>query len=197
VEISRDARFIVACIEETGQRFGIHVIAETLSGELSDRVLQYRLDQTDYFGALRDLTSGEVRERIRFLLDEEILALSTGKYPVLQLTAGADEEISGGGELVMNVRKVRKTTAAKYSTVPSYGQEKLFLRLRELCGALARRQGIPSYAIFTDKTLREMAAVQPVDMTALGRISGVGETKARRYGGEFLEEIRRFRASFE
>lgn len=197
VEISRDARFIAACIEETGQRFGVNLIAETLSGELSDKVLQYRLDRTDYFGALRDLTSREVRERIRFLLDEEILTLSVGKYPVLQLTSGADEVISGGGELVMNVMKTRKATAVKQATVPNREQEKLFLRLRELCGSLARRQGIPSYAIFTDKTLREMAAVQPVDMTALGRISGVGEAKARRYGGEFLEEIRRFRASFE
>ena len=58
-------------------------------------------------------------------------------------------------------------------------------------------KGIPSYAIFTDKTLREMAAVQPGDMAALGRISGVGEAKARRYGGEFLAEIRRFQTAFE
>jgi len=197
VEISRDARFIVACIEETGQRFGVNVIAETLSGELSDRVLQYHLDRADYFGALRDLTSREVRERIRFLLDEGILALSVGKYPVLQLTAGADEAVSGGGDLVMNVMKTRKVTPAKYAAAPSREQEELFRRLQQLCGSLARRQGIPSYAIFTDKTLREMAAVRPADMTALGRISGVGEAKARRYGSEFLAEIRYFYTSFE
>ena len=97
----------------------------------------------------------------------------------------------------MNVMKTRKAMPAKYTAVPSREQEELFRRLQQLCGALARRQGIPSYAIFTDRTLREMAAVQPEDMVALGRIGGVGEAKARRYGREFLAEIQHFHTSFE
>lgn len=196
VEISRDARFIVACIEETGQKFNVSLIAETLCGEMSDRVLKFRLDRTDYFGALRDLSVREVRERIRFLLDESVLTLSVGKYPVPQLTAGAEEAVSGG-ELVMNVMKSRKTTPANMQAHPTREQEELFRRLQRLCGSLARRQGIPSYAIFTDKTLREMAAVQPATVEAFSRVSGVSDAKVRRYGREFLDEIRRFRTSFE
>ena len=196
VEISRDARFIFSAIESTGEKFGINVIAEMLSGELSERVLQYRLDQADYFASLRDLTAKEVRERIRFLLDEGMLALTTGKYPTLQLVAGAEELLDTGGEMVMNVMKSRKIVPAKESAVFGREQQELFRCLQRLCDAFARRQGIPSYAIFTDKTLREMAIICPKDKQTLGRIDGVGEVKAQRYGDAFLEEIRRFRTSF-
>ena len=36
--------------------------------------------------------------------------------------------------------------------------------------------------IFSDKTIREMSALKPVDNVAFLRVSGVGETKLEQYG---------------
>ena len=55
-----------------------------------------------------------------------------------------------------------------------------------------RMQGVPAYVVFTDKTLREMALTQPTDLRAFQAVSGVGASKAERYGRQFLAEIAAF-----
>ena len=42
---------------------------------------------------------------------------------------------------------------------------------------------------FSNVTLMEMAEKQPQDLAGLRRVSGVGETKAARYGEAFLAAI--------
>ncbi|WP_300274940.1 HRDC domain-containing protein, partial [uncultured Oscillibacter sp.] len=68
----------------------------------------------------------------------------------------------------------------------------LFGRLRALRAQLARRQGVPAYVVFSDKTLREMAISRPRTMAELRAVSGVGAAKAERYGRDFLAVIRDF-----
>ena len=64
--------------------------------------------------------------------------------------------------------------------------------MRALRARLARRQGVPAYAVFSDKTLRELAVVRPRTMEDLKSVSGIGDAKARRYGRQFLSELSAF-----
>ncbi len=65
-------------------------------------------------------------------------------------------------------------------------------RLRALRTALAQKAHVPPYVIFSNATLSDMAARQPITEFELLAVRGVGEAKARRYGGAFLEEIKRY-----
>ena len=56
--------------------------------------------------------------------------------------------------------------------------------------AFARARGVPSYVIFHDATLREMARLQPTSIDALLRVKGVGARKADDLGEVFLAAIR-------
>ena len=60
VDVSRDAKAIVACIAKTGQHFGVGVIAEPLCGADTERVRKYHMDREDTYGALGQLTQKEV-----------------------------------------------------------------------------------------------------------------------------------------
>jgi ATP-dependent DNA helicase RecQ len=68
--------------------------------------------------------------------------------------------------------------------------ELLFDKLRRLRKRLADEQGVPPYIVFGDTSLRHMARDKPVTDDGLLEIPGVGETKLRVYGEEFLTEIR-------
>ena len=68
-------------------------------------------------------------------------------------------------------------------------QEALFQTLRELRRDLADRQGVPAYIVFSDKVLREMAALRPRTSLDLLGVSGVGPAKLERYGEAFLEAL--------
>lgn len=122
------------CVAQTGQHFGIGVITETLCGADTDKVRKYHMDQEPGYGVLRDFTQKEVRERIQFLLDEGILALSGGPYPVLELGERAAEIGEDGGPLTMRMlREDRPVPARKAVQAELDGPAaELFQRLRAL-----------------------------------------------------------------
>jgi ATP-dependent DNA helicase RecQ len=70
----------------------------------------------------------------------------------------------------------------------------LLERLRAQRTTLARDEAVPPYCVFTDRTLRDMAAYLPADRTALLQIYGVGEAKVQKYGEIFLALLREYRA---
>ena len=192
VDISREAKLIVRCIAETGQCFGAGVIAETLCGAVTDKVRKYHMDREATYGALKELTQAEVRERIRCLLEAGVLEASAGPYPVLRLTEKAEDVVYGAAPLLMRSDR-EKLPASRPIPMELEGEDaELFRHLRSLRARTARFQGIPAYMVFSDKTLREMAVRRPATMAELRAVGGVGSAKAERYGKQFLEEIRKF-----
>ncbi len=65
----------------------------------------------------------------------------------------------------------------------------LLARLKRLRKQLADRDGVPAYIVFNDRTLTEMAQLQPRTLSDLLTVSGVGAAKLDRYGAEFLAEL--------
>ena len=70
----------------------------------------------------------------------------------------------------------------------------IFNRLRELRTSLARKEGLPAYCIFQDRTLREIARVLPRTPVELLDIVGVGQVTLRKYGRQFLALIEKMRS---
>jgi ATP-dependent DNA helicase RecQ len=50
---------------------------------------------------------------------------------------------------------------------------------------------VPPYVIFHDSVLRDVAALRPATLGALGRIKGVGASKLERYGEGVLAVLGR------
>jgi ATP-dependent DNA helicase RecQ len=68
--------------------------------------------------------------------------------------------------------------------------ESLFESLRKLRKKIADQAGVPPYVVFHDASLREMAQRQPTTFGEFAMISGVGQAKLARYGGEFIAAIK-------
>ncbi len=69
--------------------------------------------------------------------------------------------------------------------------EELLAILRDLRRKVAHRKEIPPYVVFQDQSLDAMATVYPITLEELCNIPGVGEGKAKRYGQEFCDVIRK------
>ena len=67
---------------------------------------------------------------------------------------------------------------------------KLIASLREKRLEIARRDAVPAYIVFSDRTLAEFALRRPLSLAAMASVRGVGEMKLDRYGEEFLAVIR-------
>ena len=67
----------------------------------------------------------------------------------------------------------------------------LFSMLKDLRKKVAKKHDLPPYVIFQDPSLEAMATTYPITLDELKNIPGVGEGKAKRYGQEFVDLIRR------
>ena len=67
----------------------------------------------------------------------------------------------------------------------------LFSMLKDLRKKVSKKHDLPPYVIFQDPSLEAMATTYPITLDELRNIPGVGEGKAKRYGQEFVDLIRR------
>ena len=67
----------------------------------------------------------------------------------------------------------------------------LFSMLKDLRKKVSKQHDLPPYVIFQDPSLEAMATTYPITIDELKNIPGVGEGKAKRYGQEFVDLIRR------
>ena len=65
----------------------------------------------------------------------------------------------------------------------------LFEHLRALRREVAQEREVPPYVVFSDATLRELAAVRPSTRRAMLAIRGVGSHKLEEFGQAFLDAI--------
>ena len=68
----------------------------------------------------------------------------------------------------------------------------LYAQLKELTRGLAKKHGLPPYALFSDHSLNEMATAFPCSEEELRSISGVGEHKARKFGAPIVAAIQEY-----
>lgn len=67
----------------------------------------------------------------------------------------------------------------------------LFSIMKDLRKKMAKHNNVPPYVIFQDPSLEAMATIYPITMDELQNIPGVGAGKAKRYGAEFLQIIKK------
>ena len=67
----------------------------------------------------------------------------------------------------------------------------LFSMLKDLRKKVSKQHDLPPYVIFQDPSLEAMATTYPITIDELKNVPGVGEGKAKRYGQEFVDLIRR------
>ena len=69
----------------------------------------------------------------------------------------------------------------------------LLERLKKLRVSLANRFGVPTYSVFHERTLQELAAYCPTNFNELSQIYGLGEVKINRYGQDIIDEIKKYK----
>jgi ATP-dependent DNA helicase RecQ len=179
----------MAAVYRTGQRFGAGHIVDVLLGKVTDKVTQFGHEKQPVFGQGRDLDQRTWQSVLRQLSAMGLL-VTDHAYGALQLSEEARPVFKGERKITLRrdrPRKALETRRSLQSVVDLPGPaQALFEELRAERAALAKSQGVPPYVVFHDTTLRAMALERPQTLGELGTIPGIGESKLKRYGAEFL-----------
>lgn len=200
VNVTKEAKAIFRAIIATEERYGASMISSIVRGERTDRITRAGLDALSVFGYLSDVGDKEIKGLIQQFAASGYLRSSMGKYPVLSVTAGAEEVLAGHKEVeeirqevIVPSRKTKKSASISRSEVPRSGSGGLFEHLRQHRKQLASQLGVPPYIIFPDTVLIDLANIRPKTLGEFGNIKGVGEAKLKKYGLSFLEAISQYK----
>lgn len=200
VNVTKEAKAIFRAIIATEERYGASMISSIVRGERADRITRAGLDALSVFGYLSDVGDKEIKGLIQQFVASGYLRSSMGKYPVLSVTAGAEEVLAGHKEVeeirqevIVPSRKTKKSASISRSEVPRSGSGGLFEHLRQHRKQLASQLSVPPYIIFPDTVLIDLANIRPKTLGEFGNIKGVGEAKLKKYGLLFLEAISQYK----
>jgi len=182
---------------ERGQKFGAGQCIDILLGRRTEKVTQHSHDALTVFGVGTDLGEPQWRGVVRQLLAQGLLAVE-GDYGTLVLNAASATVLRAERTVQLRREPERAPRGATTRTARAKGAPAIelpaeaagvFERLRAWRAATAKEQGVPAYVIFHDATLRQIATEAPGTLSALGTVSGVGETKLAKYGQQILDTL--------
>ena len=199
VNVTKEAKAIFRAIMGTDERYGASMITSIVRGERTDRIMRAGHDALPVFGLLSNVDEKSIKGLIQQFVASGYLRSSSGKYPVLSLTAGAEEVLAGHKEVEEIRQHVSVPSRASRSTSTTWRGKStsrvggLFEHLRQHRKRLAEETGLRPYLIFPDTVLIDLANLRPTTLGEFGNVKGVGEAKLKKYGLSFLQAIAEYK----
>ncbi len=188
------AQKLLSAVLRTRERATLRQCALLLRGSRAQDVVEPGWHTLKTFGAGREHRFEEWMEYGAQLVNGGYVSVAYDRGQVLQTTS-LSGPVLRGEKAVPLVRfggfEKKKAPAVQPKTVDAdRGDPGLFEHLKAVRRKLAEEHEVPAYVIFSDKTLKEIAAKAPGNPAEFRQIHGVGEVKADGYGPAFLQAIR-------
>ncbi len=187
------AQKILSCVARVQQRFGIGHILDVLQGANTEMIRQCNHQELSTYGLLREIPRPALQNLMYQLVDQQLLERTPGDRPILKLNDDSIAVMKGLKEVRLiepKSAKVKKTLAEEVSW--EHVDRGLFESLRELRKQVAQELNVAPFVVFSDATLREMAAVRPGSEETFINIRGIGQRKAIDFGERFVRHIREY-----
>src|SRR5262249_22442702 len=140
------------------------------------------LDQLQFEGLLRE-DHNDGRPLIGLGEADGVRAVYRGERRVSM------RQMTAGGETAGRTGRARKRHGGERAGVEA-ADAPLFVALRAWRRERAAEQRVPPYVIFHDSTLSAIARMRPASLDGLAKVSGVGQSKLKRYGADVLKVVR-------
>lgn len=195
VDMTAEAKWVINCIAETKGRYGQNIVIGTLLGANRARLKELGTVNYKSYGVLKEKTEAELKNLLSELILEGYVVQTQDQYSVLRI--GKIEPLRNpDAKVIVKVheeeKSARKTSERKRRSTDALtgaGYE-LFEKLRSLRLEIARKEAMPPYIIFSDKTLIDMCVKLPQNVDDMQNVSGVGTVKCQKYGEAFAQVIR-------
>ena len=175
------------------EKFKTDYVITVMTGRGTDEVRSYGHDKLEAFGCTPKADEKFLNTVIRQAVIAGFLERSVENYGTLRVTEEGNAFLRAPKSF--KVTEDNDFTETEEEITPRAGGGAadlvLFSILRDLRKKVARTQDLPPYVIFQDQSLEAMATTYPVSLNELQNIPGVGAGKAKRFGREFVEIIKR------
>ena len=193
VEAKKDLLKVLEVILATKENFRDDYIKDILLGNRTEDVSDYHHDELECFGCSEDADERVLNAVIRQALISGYIEKDVNNYGVLKVTdIGLDFIKNPHSFEITEDRNFDEEAEAEIQEESILAVDPgLFKMLKELRKKLSKELDVPPYVIFQDNSLEAMATFYPQTIEELQNIPGVGAGKAKRYGTEFCQLIKK------
>ncbi len=200
-----EMKLVIELVESLPERFKIDHLANILAGVSNSIIKSYRHDGLKFFGAGKAHSEKFWATVIHQGLIARLLGKEIETYGLIfatdlgrkfaaepwKMELVEDRVFSGSGEA--EDEEDDETAAASAAMRSGGGGDPVLLAmLKDLRKDLSRRLKLQPWIIFGDPALEDMSILYPETFDELKNCQGVGEGKARKFGGEFIKLIAKY-----
>ena len=186
---------VIEAIIAVKENFKQDYIIDILLGKETSEVLDHKHEDLEVFGSGQGDDERWWNAVIRQALIAGYLTKDVDNYGLLKVTADGRKFLKKPSSFKIvednefddeEVEDMPMRSGASCAVDPG-----LFSMLKDLRKKMSKKLDVPPYVIFQDPSLEAMATIYPVTLEELQNIPGVGAGKAKRYGKEFCELIKK------
>ena len=185
---------VLEAVSTLKEKFKADYIVNILVGNETSEIDSFKHNELEIFGSGQDEDEKTWNAVIRQALIAGYLLKDIEKYGLLKITDKGKDfmdnpvsfKITKDNEFEEEVEETPVRGGASCAVDPA-----LYSMMKDLRKKLSKRLQVPPFVIFQDPSLEAMATTYPITLEELQNIPGVGAGKAKRYGKEFIELIKR------
>ncbi len=195
-EAGKELETLLNIINDTHQKYKPKELINTIVGKINALLKSHKTDELPFFGCGKDKPDLFWMALIRQALVAGFLKKEIEQYGVIKITDKGLEFIDNPSSFLMTedheYHEVDDPSIITSSSSGSSFDETLVKMLKDLRKSVAKKSGVPPYAVMQENSIEDMALKYPITLDELTNIYGVGEGKARKYGKAFVDLISRY-----
>ena len=195
VEAQESLCAVIEAIIAVKENFKSDYIINLLMGKETSEILAHRHEELEVFGTGEGEDEKMWNAVIRQALIAGYLSKDVENYGLLKVTSAGQKFLKKPVSFKIVEDTDFDESEEDEAPVRSGGScavdPALYSMLKDLRKKMSKKLDVPPYVIFQDPSLEAMATTYPVTLEDLQNIPGVGAGKAKRYGKEFCELIKR------
>ena len=192
IEAGKELLIVLNAIKALKENFRGEYVIDFIKGRATDDIVSHKHEQLEEFGEGEDENPKLWSPVIRQGVIAGYIKKDVENYGLLRLTAAGRRFMQSPQPfMVVMDNEFKDCDEEGMSDVNGAALDgQLCAMLKDLRRDMAHKLHVPTYVIFQDVSLDQMATMYPITLEELQNIQGVGAGKAKRYGKEFCELIK-------
>ncbi len=192
-EAKDDVKLLIETVILTKEKYKPKEIVNTIFGHENAMLTSHKTHLQPFFGKGKDKPALYWTALLRQVLVVNLIRKEIEEYGVVKITdAGRDFIKKPHSFMMTEDHTYNEGEDGIITNTKSAGggtDAKLMAMLKDLRKRVAKRKGVPPFAVFQDPSLDDMTLKYPITIEEMSNVHGVGEGKARKYGKEFISLI--------
>jgi ATP-dependent DNA helicase RecQ len=185
---------LLSVVRDTKEKYKSKDIVSTIIGRENAMLNSHKTPSRPFFGIGKEKSDMYWMALLRQVLVAGFLRKEIEQYGVIKLTPLGLQYIAESSSFLMTedhaYDKGNDTSIITNEKGNAVGVDpKLIGLLKNVRKSIAKKLGVPPFAVFQDPSLDDMALKYPITLEDLANVHGVGEGKAKKYGKEFIKII--------